>query len=64
VDVSPLGLDGPEASRRLLERAKIAATPMVNWGTERSRNYVRLVYSNEPVERMRGVGERFRSALS
>ncbi|MFW9889214.1 MAG: pyridoxal phosphate-dependent aminotransferase, partial [Candidatus Thorarchaeota archaeon] len=30
VDVSPLGLDGPTASKRLLELGKIAATPMVN----------------------------------
>jgi aspartate/methionine/tyrosine aminotransferase len=45
VDVSPLGLDGPEASKRLLERGQIAATPMVNWGTARSSNYVRIVFS-------------------
>ncbi|MEM7582200.1 MAG: pyridoxal phosphate-dependent aminotransferase [Acidobacteriota bacterium] len=64
IDVSPLGLDGPTASRRLLERGKIAATAMVNWGTEHTRNYVRVVYSNEPLERLRGVGERFRRALT
>ena len=63
VDVSPLDLDGPTASRRLLERGKVAATAMINWGGERTANYVRLVYSNEPVERLRGVGERFRVAL-
>jgi aspartate/methionine/tyrosine aminotransferase len=63
VDVSPLGLDGPAASGRLLE-AKIAATPMVNWGSSRSAKYVRLVYSNEPVERLWGCGERFRQALT
>jgi N-succinyldiaminopimelate aminotransferase len=63
VDVSPLGLDGPEASQRLLETGNIAATPMVNWGSENSRKYVRLVYSNEPVQRLRGIGQRFREAL-
>jgi N-succinyldiaminopimelate aminotransferase len=63
VDVAPLGLDGLAASRRLLERGKIAATPMVNWGSERSGRYVRLVYANEPVERLRGAGRRFRDAL-
>lgn len=63
VGVSPLGLDGPEASRRLLERAKVAATPMLHWGGEASRRYLRIVYSNEPVERLRGLGERFRRAL-
>ena len=64
VDVSPLGLDGPEASRRLLELGQIAATPMVNWGTARSSNYVRIVFSNEPVQRLQGIRQRFKQALS
>ncbi len=63
VDVSELGFDGPAASKRLLEIGKIAATPMVNWGTDHCKNYVRVVFSNEPVERLRGVGRRFRDAL-
>lgn len=63
VDVSPLGFDGPVASKRLLELGKIAATPMVNWGSENSSKYVRVVYSNEPVQRLRGAGKRFRDAL-
>jgi N-succinyldiaminopimelate aminotransferase len=64
VDVSPLGFDGPAASKRLLELGKIAATPMVNWGSENSRKYVRIVFSNEPVQRLHGVGKRFKDALS
>lgn len=64
VDVSPLGIDGSTASRRLLETGGIAATPMVNWGGEHCANYVRLVYSNEPVDRLRGIGDRFRQALT
>ena len=64
IDVSPLGIDGPTASRLLLEKGKIAATPMVNWGGEHCANYVRLVFSNEPVHRLRGIGERFHQALS
>lgn len=64
VDVSPLGIDGPTASKRLLEKGKIAATPMINWGGENCANYVRLVYSNEPADRLRGIGERFRRALA
>ncbi len=64
VDVSPLGLDGPAASKRLLELGKVAATPMVNWGSENSSRYVRIVYSNEPVDRLRGAGKRFRDALT
>ncbi len=64
IDVSSLGLDGPEASRRLLDKGKIAATAMVNWGASTSDRYVRVVFSNEPVERLRGIGERFRGALT
>lgn len=63
VDVSRLGMDGPTASRLLLEKGGIAATPMINWGGARTANYVRLVYSNESLDRLRGIGERFRHAL-
>ncbi|MCH8959107.1 MAG: pyridoxal phosphate-dependent aminotransferase [Proteobacteria bacterium] len=63
VDVSKLGMDGATASKRLLERGKIAATPMVDWGTEKSRRYLRIVFSNEPVARLRGIGQRFKQAL-
>ena len=64
VDVSPLGLDGPAASKLLLENAGIAATAMINWGTAHCANYVRLVYSNEPRERLTGIGGRFERALT
>jgi aspartate/methionine/tyrosine aminotransferase len=63
VDVSSLGMDGPEASRRLLDKGKIAATPMVSWGGSTTNNYVRIVFSNEPAERLRGIGQKFREAL-
>jgi len=63
VDVSRLGLDGSAASALLLDRGKIAATAMVNWGGPHCANYIRLVFSNEPVERLRGIGDRFRQAL-
>ena len=64
VDVSPLELDGPTASNLLLEKGKIAATPMINWGGAHCANYVRVVYSNENTERLRGIGDRFRQALT
>ena len=62
IDMSELGADGATASRRLLERSKIAATPMVNWGTDAAR-YLRIVFSNEPRHRLAGIGQRFRAAL-
>ena len=64
VDVSPLGIDGPTASRRLLEVGKIAATAMQNWGTAHCTNYVRLVYSNESIERLSDIRNRFDAALA
>ncbi len=63
IDASPLGIDGTKASALLLEKGKIAATPMVNWGGENCANYIRLVYSNESLERLTGIGDRFRTAL-
>lgn len=63
VDVSPLGLDGAAAARRLLELGGVVATPMTHWGSAGAARYLRLVYSNEPVERLRGVGARMRRAL-
>lgn len=63
LDVSPFGLDSATASRRLLERGKIAATPMVNWGSAGSDKYVRLVFANEPVDRLRGIAHRVQQAL-
>lgn len=64
VDVAQLRLDSFTASERLLDRGKIAATPMRDWGEHTGDRYVRLVFSNEPVHRLRGIGERVRSALA
>jgi aspartate/methionine/tyrosine aminotransferase len=64
LDVSPLGLDGVTASQRLLELGKIAATAMINWGSANSNKYVRLVFANEPVHRLRGIGKRVQQALT
>jgi aspartate/methionine/tyrosine aminotransferase len=62
IDTSKLGLESETASRLLLEKGKVAATPMKNWGSDRAAAYLRLVYSNEPVSRLRGLRERLRSA--
>jgi N-succinyldiaminopimelate aminotransferase len=64
LDVSPLGLDGVTASTRLLELGKIAATPMLHWGSAHTMKFVRLVFANEPVHRLRGVGKRVTQALA
>lgn len=36
---------------------------MTHWGRKNAAQFVRIVFSNEPVERLRGLGERFGRAL-
>lgn len=62
IDTGPLGLTPGEASRRLLDRGKVAATPMDGWGPS-GAGYLRLVFANEPAERLADLGDRFRRAL-
>jgi len=62
-DVSVLGMSGEEASRRVLERGRIVATAMQNWGTSGTARYLRFVFSNEPYHRLEGIGERVRQSL-
>src|SRR5215469_8381329 len=61
VDARPLGLTPAALSRRLFD-AKVAATPMDGWGPS-GGHYLRLVFANEPAERLAGLGDRFRRAL-
>ena len=63
LDVKQMGYTSFEASERLLDYGKIAATPMRDWGKENSDAYVRFVFSNEPVERLRGIREKVLKAL-
>ncbi len=63
VDVGSLGMGSAEASALLMKKGKIAATPMVNWGSATADRYVRFVFANETRERLRGLGERVMTAL-
>ncbi len=63
LDVGALGMTGAEASRRVLETGRIAATAMENWGAADTARYLRFVFSREPCERLRGIGERVRRSL-
>jgi aspartate/methionine/tyrosine aminotransferase len=63
IDAEALGTTAPELSGRLLERGRIAATPMTAWGEDVAPRHVRFVYANEPLDRLRGIGERVRAAL-
>ena len=63
IDTRPLGLTPDELSRRLFDRGKVAATPMSGWGPS-GDDYLRLVFANEPAERLADLGDRFRRALA
>jgi aspartate/methionine/tyrosine aminotransferase len=62
IDFSPRGLTGAQASRQLLAE-HVAATSMENWGLEDTGRYLRLVYANEPLERLQDIAQRFARAF-
>ncbi|MES9540692.1 MULTISPECIES: pyridoxal phosphate-dependent aminotransferase [unclassified Actinomadura] len=62
IDTRPLDLTAAELSRRLFHRAKTAATPMDGWGPS-GTHYLRLVFANEPLERLTGLKDRFDLAV-
>jgi N-succinyldiaminopimelate aminotransferase len=62
LDTRAMGIDPANASERLLAQ-QVAATPMHGWGGDVAARHLRLVFSNEPVERLALLGERVRAAL-
>jgi aspartate/methionine/tyrosine aminotransferase len=62
IDCASLGLPAAEASQRLFTRSEVAATPMTGWGPAGER-YLRLVFANEPVERLGDLRARFDTAF-
>jgi len=63
LDVARLGTNSFRASELLLERGRVAATPMRDWGEVNGDRFVRLVFSNESVERLATLGARVERAL-
>ncbi len=63
LDVGQMGYDGATASKLLLEKGKVAATPMIHWGDKNSEQFVRLVFSNEPVKRLSTLRNRVKQAF-
>lgn len=62
LDVSPFGLDGAAMSERLLDEG-VCATAMKGWGETHGAQYIRFVFANEPVARLRSLGAKVRAAL-
>lgn len=62
LDTQALGIAPAALSARLLEH-KVAVTPMAGWGGDVAARHLRFVFSNEPVGRLRVLGDRVRAAL-
>ncbi|KWH63404.1 pyridoxal phosphate-dependent aminotransferase [Burkholderia semiarida] len=60
--VSDFGLTGSQMSERLLNHG-VCATAMTGWGVAHGDAYIRFVFANEPVERLRTLGDKVRFAL-
>lgn len=62
LDTSALDLTPEQACAQLFERGRVAATPMTGWGTT-GKHYLRLVFANEPVDRLADLQSRFEAAF-
>ncbi len=62
LDAEAIGMSSQALADKLLKDAKIATTPMVGWGGNAAK-YLRFVFSNEPKERLIGIGEKIRRIL-
>jgi len=63
IETTALGLTPEQASTRLFDRGLVAATPMTGWGPNGHR-YLRLVFANEPLERLTDLRSRFDAAFA
>lgn len=61
--VSGFGIDAKAASERLLNEG-VCATPMDRWREVYGLQYIRFVFSNEPMNRLKGLGVKVRCALA
>ena len=62
IRVDPLGWKADAAAEALLSEGA-CVTPMTGWGGDEGSQYIRIVFSNEPRERLKGLGEIVRRAL-
>ena len=57
------GLTGAQASAKVLKQG-VAATSMENWGEDDTARYLRLVFANEPLDRLHDLAPRLQRALA
>ncbi|OAG37244.1 hypothetical protein AYO21_08543 [Fonsecaea monophora] len=60
--VDTLGWRADAAAEALLAQGA-CVTPMVGWGSDEESQYIRIVFSNEPRDRLAGLGKIVRQAL-
>jgi aspartate/methionine/tyrosine aminotransferase len=59
LDTEGTGLPATEFASRLLAEERVAVTPMQGWGSDDfGEHLVRLIFTNEPEERLREAGGR------
>lgn len=59
LDTTATGVPGADFAARLLAEEQVAVTPMQGWGTDDfGEHLVRLIFSNEPEDRLREAGRR------
>jgi aspartate/methionine/tyrosine aminotransferase len=58
IDAVALGTTPAELSKLLLADAAVAATPMTGWGGPVADRHLRLVFSAEPLDRLRTIPDR------
>jgi N-succinyldiaminopimelate aminotransferase len=64
VDHRAIDTDDTKLAQFLLDEANVAVTPMSTWGPSTAVGHFRIIYSNEPVDRLREAVELIGSVLS
>jgi aspartate/methionine/tyrosine aminotransferase len=64
LDHRPLEPDAETFAQHLLDEVSVAVTPMTTWGPSTAMGHVRIIFSNEPVERLREAVEGIRRAVA
>ena len=62
IRVGDIGWSGKDASEALMNH-DVFTTPMDGWGEVHGSQYIRIVFANEPCDRLKGLGARIRTAL-
>lgn len=51
-------------AKYLLEEVNVAVTPMTTWGPNTAMGHIRIIFANEPVERLREAGRKIGEAVA